>query len=69
MHYLFAFFFYFLVSLSCGPKVKMSLRFYYDLMSQPSRALYIIFKISNVQYVDCPIALRKGKWTADPPHS
>ncbi|XP_049310972.1 glutathione S-transferase theta-1 isoform X1 [Bactrocera dorsalis] len=46
---------------SCGPKVKMSLRFYYDLMSQPSRALYIIFKISNVQYQDCPVALRKGE--------
>ncbi|XP_069966192.1 glutathione S-transferase theta-1 isoform X2 [Bactrocera oleae] len=49
------------MSNSCGPKVKMSLRFYYDFMSQPSRALFIIFKISNVQYQDFPVALRKGE--------
>ncbi|XP_017486548.1 PREDICTED: glutathione S-transferase theta-1-like [Rhagoletis zephyria] len=39
----------------------MSLRFYYDLMSQPSRALHIILKISGAQFEDCPVALRKGE--------
>ncbi|TMW40149.1 hypothetical protein DOY81_014771, partial [Sarcophaga bullata] len=39
---------------------KMSLAYYYDLMSQPSRALYIILKMSGVQFEDCPIALRNG---------
>uniref|UniRef100_A0A1I8P7V0 glutathione transferase n=1 Tax=Stomoxys calcitrans TaxID=35570 RepID=A0A1I8P7V0_STOCA len=38
----------------------MSLAYYYDLMSQPSRALYIILKMSGVQFEDCPVALRKG---------
>ncbi|XP_004521710.1 glutathione S-transferase theta-1 isoform X2 [Ceratitis capitata] len=39
----------------------MSLKYYYDLMSQPSRALHIILKMSNVQFEDCPVALRKGE--------
>ncbi|XP_067640763.1 glutathione S-transferase theta-1 isoform X2 [Eurosta solidaginis] len=39
----------------------MSLKFYYDLMSQPSRALLIILKMSGVQFQDCPVALRKGE--------
>ncbi|XP_054087638.1 glutathione S-transferase theta-1 isoform X2 [Zeugodacus cucurbitae] len=50
-----------MLSSICGPKVKMSLQYYYDLLSQPSRALYIILKMSHVQYEDCPVALRKGE--------
>lgn len=42
-------------------KAKMSLAYYYDLMSQPSRALYIILKMSGVQFEDCPVALRNGE--------
>lgn len=29
-------------------------------MSQPSRALYIFLKISNIPFEACPVALRKG---------
>lgn len=37
------------------------LRFYYDLMSQPSRALFIIFRLSGMQFEDCVVALRNGR--------
>ncbi|XP_065363657.1 glutathione S-transferase theta-1-like isoform X2 [Calliphora vicina] len=46
---------------NCTRQSKMSLAYYYDLMSQPSRALYIIFKMSGVQFEDCPVALRNGE--------
>lgn len=36
-------------------------RFYYDLMSQPSRAMWIGLKLSKTPYEDCPVALRKSK--------
>ncbi|XP_055843255.1 glutathione S-transferase theta-1 [Episyrphus balteatus] len=35
--------------------------YYYDLMSQPSRAMWIIFKMSGTPFEDCPVALRKGE--------
>uniref|UniRef100_A0A1A9W9V7 Glutathione S-transferase theta class 1 n=1 Tax=Glossina brevipalpis TaxID=37001 RepID=A0A1A9W9V7_9MUSC len=34
-------------------------KYYYDLMSQPSRALWIALKMGKTQFEDCPIALRK----------
>lgn len=37
------------------------IKFYYDLMSQPARALYIFLKITNIPFEQCPVALRKGK--------
>lgn len=37
------------------------MNFYYDLFSQPSRALYIFFKLSNTQTTFNPIALLKGE--------
>lgn len=40
---------------------KLGLELYYDLMSQPSRALYILFNITKVPYIKKPVALRKGK--------
>lgn len=46
---------------SLGSDTMSSLRFYYDLMSQPSRALFIIFRLSGMQFEDCPVALRNGR--------
>uniref|UniRef100_A0A1B0ANH0 GST N-terminal domain-containing protein n=1 Tax=Glossina palpalis gambiensis TaxID=67801 RepID=A0A1B0ANH0_9MUSC len=48
----------FIVHLVCEPKILLS--FYYDLMSQPSRALYIILKIGGIRFRDCPVGLRNG---------
>jgi glutathione S-transferase len=41
------------------------MKFYYDLMSQPSRALYIFFKLTElpVTYVD--VKLRNGEHLTD----
>lgn len=41
------------------------MKFYYDLMSQPSRALYIFFKLNNVPVTYCQVALRKGEHLTD----
>lgn len=38
-----------------------SLKLYYDLMSQPCRALYIFFKCAGIPYEDVIIALRKNE--------
>ncbi|XP_049300351.1 glutathione S-transferase theta-1-like [Anopheles funestus] len=35
------------------------LKLYYDLMSQPSRALYIFLSMNKVPFERCPVALRK----------
>ncbi|XP_058444860.1 glutathione S-transferase theta-2-like [Malaya genurostris] len=35
------------------------LKYYYDLLSQPSRALYILLEQSKISHEKCPIALRK----------
>ena len=37
------------------------LKFYYDLMSQPSRALFIFLKVNDIPFDDKPVALRNGK--------
>lgn len=39
------------------------IKFYYDLMSQPSRALYILFKLNKVPFEDNPVALRNGEFS------
>lgn len=39
----------------------MDMRFYYDLFSQPSRALYIFFKLNKIPATFCPVALNKGE--------
>ncbi|KAL1376176.1 hypothetical protein pipiens_004474 [Culex pipiens pipiens] len=36
-----------------------ALKYYYDLLSQPSRALYILLEQSKIPYERCPVALRK----------
>ncbi|XP_071445891.1 glutathione S-transferase theta-1 [Hetaerina americana] len=37
------------------------LKVYFDLMSQPSRAVVLFLKINNIPYEPCPVALRKGE--------
>lgn len=37
-----------------------TLKYYFDLMSQPSRALYVILKLTKIPFEPCPVALRKG---------
>lgn len=39
-----------------------SIKFYYDLLSQPSRALWLALKISKTPIEFCPVALRKRKF-------
>lgn len=37
------------------------LKVYYDLLSQPSRALYLFLKVNKIPYIDKVVALRKGE--------
>jgi len=37
------------------------LRVYYDLMSQPSRAVYLFLKANKIPFTSKPVALRKGE--------
>ncbi|XP_066143500.1 glutathione S-transferase theta-3-like [Euwallacea fornicatus] len=37
------------------------LKLYYDLMSQPSRTVYIFLKLTKIPFQDCPVALRKNE--------
>ena len=39
----------------------MPLNYYFDLMSQPSRAVYMFLNINKVPFVSKPVALRKGE--------
>lgn len=43
----------------------MTLKLYFDLLSQPSRALYILLKQSKVPFQACPVALRNGEHLSD----
>ncbi|GJQ73309.1 GstT1 [Trypoxylus dichotomus] len=43
----------------------MALKLYYDFMSQPSRAMFILLNKSNIQFVQCPVALHKGEQLTD----
>ena len=38
------------------------IKFYYDLLSPPSRALLTFFKITNVPFEEKQVALRKRKY-------
>ncbi|XP_053682900.1 glutathione S-transferase theta-1-like [Sabethes cyaneus] len=42
-----------------------TLRYYYDLMSQPSRALYIFLEKANIPYEKCIVNLGKGEHLTD----
>lgn len=39
----------------------MALKLYYDLLSQPSRGLYMFLKAANIPFEAKPVALRKGE--------
>lgn len=41
------------------------MEFYYDLLSQPSRALYIFFKITGIPHKGIPVELRNGEHLTD----
>lgn len=43
-------------------KMSAPIKFYYDLLSQPSRALYIFLKLTKIPVDEHPVALRKGKF-------
>ncbi|KAH8233190.1 glutathione S-transferase theta-1 [Drosophila bipectinata] len=42
-----------------------SIKYYYDFLSQPSRALWIGMKLSKTPFEDCPVALRKQEQLTD----
>ncbi|XP_076453326.1 glutathione S-transferase theta-1-like [Babylonia areolata] len=39
----------------------MALKYYYDLMSQPCRAVYMFLRLNKIRYEDKPLAVRKGE--------
>lgn len=39
---------------------EVVMKYYYDLLSQPSRALFIIFKLSKISFDAKEISLAKG---------
>ncbi|CAH1232997.1 GSTT2B [Branchiostoma lanceolatum] len=41
------------------------LTYYYDIMSQPSRAIFQFLKANNIVYKDHPVAIRKGEHKSD----
>lgn len=43
----------------------MVLKLYYDLMSQPSRAVYLFLKAANIPFEARPVALQKGEHLTD----
>ncbi|XP_021368539.1 glutathione S-transferase theta-3-like [Mizuhopecten yessoensis] len=43
----------------------MALTLYYDLMSQPSRAVYIFLQINNISFTAKPVALRNDEHYTD----
>lgn len=40
---------------------RVPVKLYYDLMSQPSRAIYMFLRLANIPFEEQQIALRKGK--------
>lgn len=42
--------------------MALALKAYYDLMSQPSRAIYIFLKATNITFEPCLVKLREGKY-------
>ncbi|ALC40450.1 CG30000 [Drosophila busckii] len=42
-----------------------SIKFYYDFLSPPSRALWLGLKLSKATFEDCPVALRKREQLTD----
>ncbi|KAI8036284.1 hypothetical protein M5D96_010877 [Drosophila gunungcola] len=45
--------------------MSKAIKYYYDFLSQPSRALWIGMKLSKTPFEDCPVALRKQEQLTD----
>ncbi|KAM8711085.1 hypothetical protein ACLKA7_000248 [Drosophila subpalustris] len=45
--------------------MAQSIKYYYDLLSPPSRALWIALKLAKTPFEDCPVALRKREHLTD----
>ena len=43
-----------------GPHKMTGLNFYYDLMSQPSRAVFLFLKATNIPFISHKVLFRKG---------
>jgi len=53
-------FFYIVLFFSVG---MAGLRFYYDLMSQPSRAVFLFLKATDIPFIAHKVAMRKGVYS------
>ncbi|CAH0563566.1 unnamed protein product [Brassicogethes aeneus] len=42
-------------------KLYKKMKLFYDLLSQPSRTLFIYLKLNKIPFEACPVALRKGE--------
>lgn len=42
--------------------IKMVLKYYFDLLSQPSRAVFILLKLNNIPFEPHPVALKEGTY-------
>ncbi|KAH8405491.1 hypothetical protein KR215_000912 [Drosophila sulfurigaster] len=45
--------------------MSKAIKYYYDLLSPPSRALWIALKLAKTPFEDCPVALRKKEQLTD----
>uniref|UniRef100_A0A182Q6X2 glutathione transferase n=1 Tax=Anopheles farauti TaxID=69004 RepID=A0A182Q6X2_9DIPT len=45
--------------------MSKNLKYYYDLLSQPSRALFIFLEKTKIPYEKCPVSLGKGQHLTD----
>ncbi|EDW47133.1 glutathione S-transferase theta-1 isoform X2 [Drosophila sechellia] len=45
--------------------MSKAVKYYYDFLSQPSRALWIAMKLGKTPFEDCPVALRKQEQLTD----
>lgn len=45
----------------CVPRMAVPVKFYYDLLSPPARALLTFFKMANIPIEEKAVALRKGE--------
>lgn len=47
----------------CAIRMSKPLKFYYDLMSQPARALYMFLKLNQIPYEGVRIDIAKGAFS------